>query len=170
MIKEEMIKIIKDNNLEEILQIGWFDNEDKDFTINGGYVYFQFGEKYLCLKAVVGYSKLEISITNSIIYYESDADLIDGSIRISDFIFKNPIENPERRKVSEVVFYNLEEKENMLLSDVLLINFCNGECIFLDPGFLKIKIGDLENKKFWEENFEDKVILKTEKIDINKIV
>ena len=167
MIKEKIIKIFKDNYLEEIYQIGWFDPDDKDFTINGSYVYFQLGNKYLCFKAVESYSKLEISITNSVIYRESAEDLIDGHIMISDFIFKNPMESSEERRILEVTFYNPEEYKNKLLSDVLLIKFSNGEYIFMDPGFLEIKIGNLNNKRFWEENTIYKTVLNIEKIRLN---
>ena len=80
------------------------------------------------------------------------------------FIFENSL--LDSKKVKEILFYNLSEKENSIETDVLAIKFYNDDFMFLDPGFLSIKIGGLKQKKFWEENSKYEVTTNIEKIKI----
>ena len=164
MIKEEIINILSENSISKIYYTGCFDEDDKDFIINGNCLYFQLGEKFICFEAIESYSKLDITTTSSIIYRNDIEDLIDGKVEISNFIFENSL--LDSKKVKEISFYNLTEKENSIETDVLAIKFYNDDFMFLDPGFLSIKIGGLKQKKFWEENSKYEVTTNIEKIKI----
>ena len=162
MIKHDIIKILKENKIENIYYTGCFDMEDQDFIINSNYVYFKLGENFICFEAIESYSKLEISITDSIIYRNDIEDFIDGKVEISDLILKSIL--TDNKVVQEITFYNLFEKENSIITDVLACVINDKDYIFLDPGFLGIKVGGLEQKEFWEKNSNN-----NEKINIEEI-
>lgn len=160
-----LINILKSNQLEEIYLGGILDNDDKEFIVNKNFVYFQFGNSYIEVEAIESYSKLKISITNCISYKNFVEDEVDGKIKISEFVLLNPL--AENRGVKEISFCNLEDREDVLITDTLLLGLSNEEYIFIDPGFLGINLGGLEQKKFWEDNQIDKNKLQISNIKIN---
>lgn len=160
-----LIHILKRNILEEIYLVGILDYYDKEFIINKNFVYFQFGKSYIELEAIESYSKLKISITNCISYKNFVEDEIDGRIKISELVLLDPL--AENRGVKEISFCNLEVREDVLITDTLFLELSNEEYIFIDPGFLGINLGGLEQKKFWEDNKMDKNKLHISNIKIN---
>ena len=67
ILKRGINKILNENIIEKICYTGCFDEEDKEFIINGNYLYFKLGEKFICFEATESYSQLKISVENSII-------------------------------------------------------------------------------------------------------
>lgn len=159
-----LIDILKSNQLEEIYLVGILDNDDKEFIVNKNYVYFQFGNNYIEVEAIESYSKLKITITNYISYKNFVEDEVDGKIKISEFVLLNPL--AENRGIKEISFCNLENREDVLITDTLLLGLSNEEYIFIDPGFLGVNLGGLEQKKFWEDNQIDKNKLQISNIKI----
>ena len=159
-----LIDILKSNQLEEIYLVGILDNDDKEFIVNKNYVYFQFGNNYIEVEAIESYSKLKITITNYISYKNFLEDEVDGKIKISEFVLLNPL--AENRGIKEISFCNLENREDVLITDTLLLGLSNEEYIFIDPGFLGVNLGGLEQKKFWEDNQIDKNKLQISNIKI----
>ncbi|WP_310602849.1 hypothetical protein [Anaerosporobacter sp.] len=157
--------ILKINQLDEMYLVGIFDKEDKEFIVNSNYLYIQLGDKFIELEAIESYSKLKLSITDCICYKNYIEDEIDGKIKISEVVLLNPLE--ENRKVEEVFFCNLEIGEDILITDILFLKLSNRENVFIDPGFLGINIGGLEQKKLWEENLtsKDKIEIRSIKIE-----
>ena len=127
-------------------------------------MYFQFGNNYIEVEAIESYSKLKITITNYISYKNFVEDEVDGKIKISEFVLLNPL--AENRGIKEISFCNLENREDVLITDTLLLGLSNEEYIFIDPGFLGVNLGGLEQKKFWEDNQIDKNKLQISNIKI----
>ena len=77
-------------------------------------------------------------------------DMKEGKIKISNIILLNPL--CSYNKIKNISFYNIEETDSYILTDILQIELLNEQLIFLDPGFLGINIGGIEQKEFWMEN------------------
>jgi len=161
---DTLINKIKDivyNNIEDIYLIGLLDLDDKEFITNNNYVFFEFTKGFIEIEAIEGYGKLKMSITDSIETKNWVDDVIEGKARISDFVFTNPLS--ANKRIKAITFYNLHIEDDALISDILLLELIDGQTIFIDPGFLGINLGGVEQKEYWKEhkqNFDSKKIKK----------
>lgn len=159
----KIIKIFTENEVEDIHLIGVFDNDDKEFIVNKNFIYLEVGVYFLEIEAVESYSKLKIEIKKSIPEKHFLEDMIDSTMKIGEFVFINPLSR--RKKFESVYFYNLDNRKNCIITDVLLIRLSNDQYIFIDPQFLGINIGGLEQKKWWENNLNPQKRLEVIKYD-----
>lgn len=159
----KIIKIFKESKLDDIYLIGIFDDDSREFIVNNNFIYLEIGEYFLEIEAIESYSKLKIEIKKSISEKNFFEDVVDSTIRISEFIFINPLS--KRKKIESVYFYNLDNRKNYIITDVLLIKLSSEQYIFIDPQFLGINIGGLEQKRWWEDNLNPQKEVKIIKYD-----
>jgi len=159
----EIIKIFMENEMEDIYLMGIFDDDDREFIVNKNFIYLQIGIYFLEIEAIESYSKLKIEIKKSIPQKHTFEDVMDGTMKISEFIFTNPLS--KRKKFESVYFYNLNNKKNYIVTDVLLMKLNSEQYIFIDPQFLGINIGGLEQKKWWENNLNSNKEVKITKYE-----
>ena len=166
----EFLKNLSNNNLEEIYYTGCFDLEDRDFIMNTNYLFLKIGIHYINFEACETYSKLKITLSETINYKNEVEDWIDGKIKVSELVFVDSL--IDSRAFKKVSFVNLQKSESYLISDVVCFEFKNGEILFIDPSFFGIKIGGREQKDYWysenkinsskEENIEEVFLMQTE--------
>lgn len=157
---DKLKEIIRDNSIDDIYLTGIVDVNDDgiaEFVANTNFLYFEFGNQIIEFESIDGYSRLCVSIVDSIKYQVEFEDVKPCSAKISEIIFTNPLET---NKVSSICFFNLDVRENELICDVLHIKLSNGQDIFIDPAFLGINVGGLEQKNFWQDSVKDKVVPK----------
>lgn len=97
----KIIKIFKESELDDIYLIGIFDDDSREFIVNNNFIYLEIGEYFLEIEAIESYSKLKIEIKKSIPEKNFFKDVVDSTIRISEFIFINPL---SKRKKFESVY------------------------------------------------------------------
>ena len=158
------VKELISNNIEDIYLIGLLGLEDKEFIVNNNYVFVEFTNGFIELEAIEGYGKLRIRITDSIETKKWVNDVTEGKVRISNIIFTNPIS--ANKRIKTITFYDLHIIANALISDILLIELTDGQNLFIDPGFLGINLGGMEQKEYWKENLQNFDRKKIKKIDI----
>ncbi|MBS6600762.1 MAG: hypothetical protein ACLR02_05655 [Clostridium sp.] len=90
----KIIKIFKESELDDIYLIGIFDDDSREFIVNNNFIYLE-------IEAIESYSKLKIEIKKSIPEKNFFKDVVDSTIRISEFIFINPL---SKRKKFESVY------------------------------------------------------------------
>jgi len=153
-----MINQIKDicetNSISGIYLVGFASITDGygEFISDKKYLYFEFGDyviKISKLDHINQLSKLRVIIVESVKYDCDFEDVVPCKSRIDEVIFKNPLVD---NKVAKISCFNFEKNDSEFLCDALHIKLCNGQDIFLDPGFLGINIGGLDVKQVWEEN------------------
>ena len=128
------------------------------------YLFFEFGDKIIEFQSIEQYSKLRISIVDTILHEPYFEDVIPGSMNISRIVFTNYL---AINKVINICFFNLQEEKTELICDAVHIKLLNGQHIFLDPQFIGIKVGGIEQKEFWLDNLLDGVALKETYIEFN---
>ncbi|MFK4474414.1 hypothetical protein ABH897_004172 [Paenibacillus sp. RC73] len=155
---EKMKELIGCNSIDDIHLTGVVHMEEdgvSEFVANTNFVYFEFGDQFIELEAIDGYGRLRITIVDSFKHENDIEDMTPSKAKIGDFIFTNPLATNE---VSSMIFFNLEMEYDALICDVLHIKLINGQDLFIDPSFLGINIGGIEQKHFWEENFVERVL------------
>lgn len=161
IVLNQIKNIVKSNPIDGIYLTGYVELEDDgiaQFYADMRFLYLEFGDVMVELgqfDPANQSSKLRIIIVNSVQHYFELEDVKPGRSKINDVIFKNPL---AENRVAKIYFYNYEESDNELLCDALHIKLCNGQNIFLDPGFLGINIGGLDVKQVWKENLINGVI------------
>lgn len=148
---ERFKKIVEENTLQDIYLIGFMDVENgiAEFVASMNFLYFEFGNQLFQFETVNQYSRLSITMVDSIQSNIDLEDVIPSKSRVSDIILINPLID---NSVANIEFFNLEESETELLCDAVNIQLSNKQDIFLDPSFLGINIGGLEVKKMWLDN------------------
>ena len=146
----DSIKKIFKENLEEIYLIGLWDNDDDEFIINNNYVYLKFLNKFIEIEAVDSYGRLKLKICDEIGKKCDIDDMKEGKIKITNIVLLNPIFS--YNKIKNISFCNIEETNSYILTDIIQIELLDKQLIFLDPGFLGINIGGIEQKEFWKKN------------------
>ncbi|MBN3522634.1 hypothetical protein [Paenibacillus apiarius] len=155
---EKIKELIKNNSMDDIYLTGVVHIEENgvaEFVANTNFLYFEFGDQFIELEAIDGYGRLHITIVDFFKHENNIEDVTPSRAKIGDVIFTNPIATNE---VNSMVFFNLEIRENALICDVLHIRLINGQDLFIDPQFMGINIGGIEQKHFWEENFVERVL------------
>ena len=147
---ERFLNLVKNNNFEEIYLIGMFDDVDNEFVSSGKFIYFEFGNEFVELEIIENYSKISIKIVDSIKPEIISFDEIPCKTKIGNIIFLNPLATSN--KIKRISFYDLEKKENEIITDALFVKLINDQDIFVDPCFFGFTIGGVEQKKLWEEN------------------
>lgn len=161
--------ILETNSISSIYLVGFVSIEDgvAEFIPDLRYLYFKFGDNMVEISKVEPIdqlSKLRIIIVESVKYDCDFEDVVSCKSRIDEVIFKDPLVD---NKVAKMSCFNFEENDSEILCDVLHIKLCNGQDIFLDPGFLGINIGGIDVKQAWEENQMDGYAPRELCIDIN---
>lgn len=152
------------HRIEEIYLIGIMDIEAKEFVVNKNYLFLEFKENFIEIEAVESYGKLKLSITKSIDDKCNFIDVTEGKMKIGGFVFINPLSANKRVRV--ISFYNLVESYDSILTDVIQLELADNQ-IFIDPGFLGINIGGIEQKNYWEENLLAPVSPKITRVEID---
>ena len=158
---DQVKNIVKNNSIDGIYLTGYVEIEDDgvaQFYADMRFLYLEFGDmmiEFRKIDPINQSSKLHIMIANSVRHHYDLEDVKPGRSKINDVIFKNPFAD---NRIAKMYFYNYEERDNELLCDALHIKLCNGQDIFLDPGFLGINIGGLDVKQVWEENIISGVV------------
>ncbi|MCL2321072.1 MAG: hypothetical protein FWC47_03075 [Oscillospiraceae bacterium] len=147
---ENFLNLVKNNNFEEIYLIGMFDEVDNEFVSSAKFIYFEFGSEFVELEAIEGYSKISIKIVDSIKPEIVSFDEIPCKSKIGNITFLDPLATSN--KIKKISFYNLEKRENEVITDVLFIKLINDQEIFIDPRFFGFTIGGIEQKELWEGN------------------
>jgi hypothetical protein len=146
----DSIKKILKENLEEIYLIGLWDKDDEEFIINNNYVYLKFLNKFVEIEAIDSYGRLKLKICDEIEKKCDVDDMKEGKIKISNIVLLNPLF--DYNKIKNISFCNIEVTNSYILTDILQIELLNEQLLFLDPEFLGINIGGIEQKEFWKEN------------------
>jgi len=64
----------------------------------------------------------------------------------------------EENGINNMIFYGLEDGDDKLVCHALEL-MIREQVVFLDPGFLiGIGIGGIEQKQYWKENFQDRIL------------
>jgi len=97
----------------------------------------------------------------------AEADLTDcGGIRLLDSKYNRELFLSVINWIKTITFYDLHIIASALISDILLIELTDGQNLFIDPGFLGITLGGMEQKEYWKENLQNFDRKKIKKIDI----
>jgi len=87
-------RLILENCLDDIYLTGFVDIEDgiAEFYSEKRFLYFKFGDQFIEFESIDQFSRLRISIVNSVRHeFEIDEDMLPGKTRISEVVFKNPL-------------------------------------------------------------------------------
>ena len=158
---DQVINVIRSNSFDSIYLTGYLDYEDDEvaqFYSDMRFLYFEFGDKmveFYKYEPVNQASKLRVTVVDSVRHEFDLEDVVPGKSKINGIIFKNPLAD---NRVEKMYCFNLKEKDGEFLCDALHIKLCNGQDIFLDPGFLGINIGGLDVKQVWEDNLMNGVV------------
>ncbi|WP_139992460.1 hypothetical protein [Paenibacillus paridis] len=149
--------MMKDYLFEEIYLIGIVDieNDTAEFVASDMFMYFEFGKQFLEIEAIDSFGRLRITIVERLRTDFGFENVPSGKVKVGQIVFMNPMAN---HTVESVVFYNLEVIDEGIISDVLLIKLTNGEDLFVDPQYLGITIGGLQQKHLWEEQYRERVL------------
>ena len=167
MIKK-LIKLVKNNDIENIFLTGFVDIEDgiAQFYPDLRFIYFEINSKFIEFESINQYSKLRIKLEDLVNHnFEIDEDMMKGKSSVSEIILNQDgaIDNC----IDNIKFYNLEEKEEELICDAIEIKLKNEQVIFLDPSFyFGINIGGCDQKKIWKENLKSNVTINETNITI----
>ncbi len=152
---EKLIRIVKDKNIDDIYLTGFVDIEDgiAQFYHDLRFVYLELDDKYLRFESIEQFSRLRISIVNTINFdYEVDEDMIRAKSSVSEVILNDTM--AIGNDIGEITFYNLEQKIE-LICDAIELKLVNGQVIFLDPSYyFGINIGGKEQKEKWKLNIK----------------
>ncbi|MFB9329230.1 hypothetical protein ACFFSY_25115 [Paenibacillus aurantiacus] len=155
---EKLISLLALNVLEEIYLIGVVDKTEDgtiEFVTSMNFLYLEVGEQLIELAAIESYGRIRMSFADS---FHTDFGLHDveaGRVKIGQLVFENPLND---NKAANLTLYNPELDKGWILTDVLGMELANGQYLFIDPGYLGIKIGGLELKKAWEDNYAERVL------------
>lgn len=154
---EYLIKIAKNNDIEDIYLTGIVDNEDgvANFYHDLRFIYFEINSLFIEFESINQFSKLRIKIVDSVGHnFEIDEDMMKGKSSVSEIILRDTM--AKGNDIDYVIFYNLEEYEEELRCDAMEIQLVNEQVIFLDPSyFFGINIGGDEQKQMWKFNLDD---------------
>lgn len=166
MILENIKKIINKNSFDDVKLTGITCVEDgiAEFIPDMRYMYFDFNDRIIEFESIEQYSKLRISIVDNIIHEPGFEDVIPSSMNISRIVFTNHLSD---NKVKGICFFNLEEEQTELICDAVHIKLLNGQDMFLDPQFIGINIGGIEQKEFWLDNILEGVTLEEMRVEFN---
>lgn len=152
---QDVLKIVSNNTFDSIYLTGFVDNEDggvAQFYPDMHFIYFEFGNKlleiYKC-DVLNQPSQLRIMVVDALRHDIDLEDVTYGTSKINDIIFINPLAN---NKIKKMYYFNYRADKGVMFCDALHIILCNGQNIFLDPGFMGINIGGLDVKEIWKDN------------------
>ena len=154
---EHLKDFIKDMELVDIILVGFteLNNDETQFYPDLRFMYFMFTSGLIKFESVDQYSKLKLSISDSIQYnFEVDEDMLKGKSSIGDIILEDTMDSGNI--IKDLVFYNLECKGSEIICDALEIILINKQTIFLDPSyFFGINIGGIRQKERWKINLQN---------------
>ena len=154
---EHLKDFIKDMELVDIILVGFteLNNDETLFYPDLRFMYFMFTSGLIKFESVDQYSKLKLSISDSIQYnFEVDEDMLKGKSSIGDIILEDTMDSGNI--IKDLVFYNLECKGGEIICDALEIILINKQTIFLDPSyFFGINIGGIRQKERWKINLQN---------------
>jgi hypothetical protein len=166
---ENLKKVVKNNDIEDIYLTGFIDIEDgiAQFYPDLRFIYFEINSKFIEFESINQYSKLKIKIVNSVNHnFEIDEDMMKGKSSIREIILTQ--DGAIGNCINIIKFYNLEEKEEELICDAIEIKLENKQVIFLDPSFyFGINIGGAEKKEVWKDNLNEKNLIKDTYVEIS---
>lgn len=143
-------KIVKNNDIEDVYLTGFVDIEDgiAQFYHDLRFIYFEIHSKFIEFESINQYSKLRIKIVNAVNHnFEIDEDMMKGKSSVSEIILTQ--DGAIGNCIDIIKFYNLEEKEEVLICDAIEIKLKNEQVIFLDPSFyFGINIGGMNKSKY----------------------
>ena len=164
---ENLIKTVKNNNIEDIYLTGFVDIENgiAQFYHDLRFIYFQINSKFVEFESINQFSKLKINIVDSVqLNYEIDEDMIRAKASISEIVLSDTM--AKGNDIDNIIFYNLE-KEDELICDAVEIELVNGQVIFLDPSYyFGINIGGKEQKQLWKINLKENVSMSETRIKL----
>lgn len=154
---EKLTDIFKNNSVQDIYLVGFVDIEDgaAKFYPDMRLYYFEVGEHCIEFESIDQYSKLSVSIVDSIRYkFEYDEDMLPCKTSVRQIIFTDSMS--AKNTVKSIIIYGMELNKEQLICDSIQLNLNNGQELFIDPSFyFGINIGGAEQRKFWIENFEN---------------
>lgn len=154
---EQLKDFIKNMELVDIILVGSMElnNEGTQFYPDLRFMYFVFTSGLIEFESVEQYSKLKLSISESIRYeFEIDEDMVKAKTSISDIVLEDTMDSGNI--IKDLVFYNLECKGSEIICDALEIILINEQTIFLDPSYyFGINIGGIRQKERWKVNLEN---------------
>ncbi|NFO86380.1 hypothetical protein FDC58_10240 [Clostridium botulinum] len=166
---ENLKKVVNNNDIEDIYLTGFIDIEDgiAEFYPDLRFIYFEINSKFIEFQSINQYSKLRIKIVNLVNHnFEIDEDMMKVKSSVSKIILTQ--DGAIGNCIDTIKFYNLEEKKEELICDAIEITLENKQVIFLDPSFyFGINIGGTEKKEVWEDNFNEKTLIKNTCIKIS---
>ncbi|WP_061236042.1 hypothetical protein [Leptospira weilii] len=157
-IQESLKQIVSDNMIQDIKTWGLFDLADGigEFIPQFKFLYLCTSSGIIAFESIEQYSKLKISCHEKIQlpleleFIKREEDLILTILSISELILVNPMAD---NLVDKMEIFNYVQLQDEIHCDSLNVILKNKQNIFLDPTFLQgIKIGGIEQYKFWIEN------------------
>ena len=149
---KNLTQVMRKFYLDEIYITGFVDLEENsmaEFVANSDYLFLEFGEQLIKIQSIEQYTKIAITIVETLKINIDLEDVIPAKSRISGVIFNNPmIDN----KVAVIELFNLEVINCELICDAFKLILSNNQEIFIDPAFLGINIGGSGVEALWRDN------------------
>lgn len=153
-MKERIRKLVSKHPIEDVYLTGFVDIEEGvvEFCPEMRYLYLQFGEEYLELESVNQFSKLKITIAESVNHnFEIDEDMSPARASIDEVILVDTL--ADNRINSMKLINSTDETDKSIICDALELQLKSGQLIFVDPSFhYGIGLGGMFQKKYWENN------------------
>lgn len=118
-------------------------------------VHFEIADKLVVFESIEQFSKIKISISENLRYYDiDDEDMLNSYMSIANIILWDI--NDKGNKVTEIYLYNQKfEDNNIIICDAVKICLLNNQTIFLDPKYyFGINIGGNNQERRWFENLD----------------
>lgn len=116
-------------------------------------LHFEIADKFVVFESIEQFSKIKISISDDLYYYDiDDEDMIKSYMSIANIILWDI--NDKGNKVTEIYLYNFQmENRGVIICDAVKICLLNNQTIFLDPKYyFGINIGENNQERRWFEN------------------
>lgn len=161
MISKELENLMK-SSLNDFILTGVLDVSDEivqflpDFTL----MYLKLDDKYIAFESVEQYSKLKISVVDSIAYHKiDDPDFKYSFVSLLELLVINGTYSST--KINKIDAYNADEQATYFECDAAKVELTNEQTFFFDPcNFWGLTIGDNTVEKKYESNLNNNDVLK----------
>lgn len=159
MLEDELCRIFKNREIEEFYSVGYveIDSGRAEYICMNNLLFIEVDNQYMRLESVENDWRLKIDFVRDIEYPEdSVADLIKAKTKVGNYILASGTEFRGQNYVEKIYLYNWIDKTSNIC-DALELKLKNGQCIFIDPRFFGIKIGNESQKHIWFDNYGENV-------------
>lgn len=132
------------------------ENGSAEFLPDLRILHFEIAGKFVVFESVEQFSKIRISISDNLCYYDvDDEDMLKSHMSLADIILWDI--HDKGNKVSEIYLYNRRSEDNdNIICDAVKIKLLNNQTVFLDPGYyFGINIGGNNQERRWFENLDN---------------